>query len=89
MKISIIYRPSSDHGKDIESFIQDFRRRHDSSRVEVLNIDSREGSAMASLYDVMNYPAILVLQDDGTPIKVWEGEVLPLMDEIAYYTFSA
>ena len=30
-------------------------------RLEVLNIDTRDGSATASLYDVMQYPAILVL----------------------------
>ena len=43
---------------------------------------------MASLYDIMNYPAILALRDDGSILKTWEGDELPLMDEVAYYTFN-
>jgi hypothetical protein len=51
----------------------------------VLNIDTREGSATATLYDIMQYPAILVIQGDGGVQKVWQGERLPLMDEVAVY----
>jgi len=53
--------------------------------MEVLDVDSRDGMATASLYDVMRYPAILTLRDDGSVLKSWEGEQLPLMDEVAYY----
>lgn len=68
-----------------EEFIHNFEDLHISSRLEVLNIDSREGSALASLYDVVRYPAILVLQDDGSLQKSWEGDELPLLDEVAGY----
>ena len=43
------------------------------------------GSATATLYDIMRYPAILVLQNDGYLQKSWEGEQFPLMDEIFSY----
>jgi hypothetical protein len=85
MKVLVLYRPNSEHGRLIEEFIHDFQRRHEDERLEVLNIDTRDGSATASLYDVMQYPAILVLQDDGYVQKLWEGERLPLMDEVASY----
>lgn len=88
MKVLILYRPNSEHGRAVESFIHDYKARHEEGRLEVLNADSRDGAAMASLYDVMQYPTILALRDDGSVLHTWEGETLPLMDEVAYYTFS-
>lgn len=69
----------------IEQFIHDFQAEHQSQHLEVLSIDTREGSATATLYDIMSYPAILVLQTDGYVQKIWQGDALPLMDEVAAY----
>jgi len=85
VKVLILYRPRSEYATEVESFIRDFKLRHEGGRMEVLDVDSRDGMATASLYDVMRYPAILTLRDDGSVLKSWEGEQLPLMDEVAYY----
>ena len=85
MKLLILYRPNSEHGRTIEEFVRDYQRWHESDHLELLSIDTRDGSAMATLYDVMQYPAILILRNDGNVQKVWQGETLPLMDEIASY----
>lgn len=85
MKILILYRPNSEHRRRIEEFIRDYQARHESGHLEVLSLDTREGSALATLYDVVQYPAILVLQGDGFAQKIWQGEELPLMDEVAAY----
>ncbi|HET7630557.1 MAG TPA: hypothetical protein VFK03_04250 [Candidatus Saccharimonadales bacterium] len=89
MKVLILYRPKSEHGRAVENFVRDFKTTHTSNRLEVLDIDSRDGSAIATLYDIMQYPAVLALRDDGSVVKSWEGELLPVMNELAYYTFSA
>jgi hypothetical protein len=88
MKVVILYRPNSEHGRAVESFVRDFEARHNSGKIEVINVDSRDGASTASLYDVMQYPAILALRDDGSMLRMWQGGALPLMDEVAYYTFS-
>jgi hypothetical protein len=85
MKVLILYRPNSEHGRLIEEFVHEYQQRHQSDRLEVLSIDTREGSATATLYDIMQYPAILVVQTDGYVQKVWQGESLPMMDEVASY----
>lgn len=85
MKVLVIYRPNSDHGRLTEEFVRDFTRYHPDQKIEVLNIDSREGIATASLYDVVQYPSIMVLQTDGQIEKSWEGAALPRMDEVAAY----
>ena len=49
----------------------------------------REGIAMASLYDIMRFPAIMAIALDGTLLHHWEGEQLPLIDEVASYLSHA
>lgn len=89
MKVLILYRPRSEHGRVVETFIRDFKTVHAGTRLEVLDIDSRDGSAMASLYDIVQYPAILSLRDDGSVMNSWEGDRLPLMNDVVGYSFAA
>ena len=86
MKVLILYRPNSEHGRLIEDFIREYQQRHQGDHLEVLSLDTREGSATATLYDVVQYPAILILQTDGYVQKIWQGDSLPLMEEVASYT---
>jgi uncharacterized protein YbbC (DUF1343 family) len=90
MKVLVLYRPNSEHGRGIETFIRDFRYQHESNAglLDVQDIDTRDGVATASLYDVVQYPAVLVLGDDGQLLKSWQGEDMPLMDEVAGYVYG-
>lgn len=85
MKTVVIYRPISEHGRSVDEFTHEFTRRHPNIHMELLDIDSRDGGAMATLYDISSYPAILVLQDDGSAVNVWQGSHLPLLDDVAGY----
>ena len=85
MKVVILYRPNSEHSRLIEEFARDYQQRHPSEHFEIISLDTRDGSALASLYDVMQYPAILVMTGAGVIQKVWQGDSLPLMDEVASY----
>lgn len=89
MKLLVIYRPLSEHARSIDEFVREFSRRNPSARLEMVDIDTRDGMATASIYDVMQYPAILALRNDGSALNVWQGPVLPLMDEVAGYTVAA
>lgn len=86
MKVLVLYRPNSEHARSIEEFLHEFGRRNPSDRIETIDIDTRDGTATATLYDVMAYPAVLALGDDGRELKRWVGEEMPLLDELAYYT---
>ena len=88
MRVIILYRPNSEHARSVEEFVQDFLRIQQ-KKVELISVDTRDGAATATLYDVMQYPTILSLRDDGQIIKTWEGEPLPLMSEVAYYAQEA
>lgn len=85
MKVVILYRPSSEHERAVEEFVHEFKRREPSRHIELLNLDSKDGAATASLYDIVQYPAILAITDDGRLLQWWQGEQLPLMNEVAAY----
>lgn len=85
MKVVILYRPNSEHARMTEDYVRDFRSRYPDSQLDVLSLDTVEGSSRAELYDVVDYPAIIAIQPDGTPHKIWQGVVLPLMDEVASF----
>ncbi len=89
MKVCVLYRAKSDHARQLEEFLREFERRQARQHLEIIDIDTREGTATASLYDILAYPAILALTDDGQLLKSWVGEeVPPLIDELAYYVHS-
>lgn len=86
MKLLIFYRPNSEHARSVEMFIRDFQRQYATdAKLEIMDLDTRDGAAMASLYDVLQYPAFLAAADDGVLIRAWEGKELPLMADIASY----
>jgi hypothetical protein len=90
MKVIVLYRPRSEFARQVEEFVRGLQTQHglDDRRLEVLDYDSREGAATASLYDVMTQPSILVIGDDGHFVKDWQGSSLPLMGDVAGYLFN-
>lgn len=84
MRVTILYRSNSDHERSIIDFDREYSHRT-GRNIEMLDLNTRDGSSMASLYDIMQYPAILAIADDGRVQQVWQGESLPLIDEVSYY----
>jgi len=85
MKVLVLYRPASEYSRIVEEFVHNLQSRFEQLRLEVLDYDSRDGNATASLYDVMQHPAVLVVQEDGSLQKSWVGDSLPMIDEVVGY----
>lgn len=88
MKLYVLYRPNTEQARSVEEYVREFKRRDQTREVEMVSLDTREGAAMASLYDIVRYPAFLAAGDDGRVMKIWQGtdEVPPLMNELAFYS---
>jgi hypothetical protein len=89
MKVIMLYRPGSEHASGVEAFLRDLLRQHDITdrNIRQINVDSREGISLCSIYDIMSYPGVVVTTDEGGFIKSWEGTV-PLMGELMSYAYS-
>lgn len=85
MKVAILYHPQSEHARIVEDFARDFTYQTD-KKIELISLETREGSAFASLYDVTKYPAILAMRNDGSLLRMWSGSVMPLINEISFYS---
>lgn len=86
MKVLILYRDKSEHARAVETFIHDFERRHGQIIIQTAELDTREGATLAKTYDITAYPAILATKDDGSVLQIWQGEQLPLIDDVASYS---
>ena len=87
MKVVVLYRPKSEHARRVEEFARDLEKVG-ADKIELVNVDTRDGISTASLYDVMSYPTVLALQNDGQLIKDWGGTTMPLVNEVSFYTHS-
>lgn len=85
MKVLVLYRPNSEHSRLVDEFIHNYQTSGSSSKLEVLNIDTRDGTSVASLYDITSYPAIMVLRDDGIMQNLWQGGELPRVNDVEGY----
>jgi thioredoxin-like negative regulator of GroEL len=88
MKVIVLYRPKSEHCEQVEEFINNYTTAGSTSKLETINIDTRDGNSIAMLYDVTRYPAILVVRDDGILQKLWEGMDLPRVDDVNGYLLA-
>lgn len=87
MKVVVLYRSNSEHEQRVLEFEREFERRS-GHHLSLVDVNTRDGSATATLYDIMRYPAVLALADDGQVQQQWVGDSLPLMNEVMYYTMS-
>lgn len=81
----MLYRPNSEHSRKVEDYVKNFIKINRDRKIDLVSLDTREGSATASIYDVVEYPAVLALSDDGSVLRNWQGEQMPLINDLAYY----
>ncbi|MES2876387.1 MAG: hypothetical protein V4678_02850 [Patescibacteria group bacterium] len=85
MKVIIVYRSASEYGRAVEEYLRDFSRRT-SGTIETLDPDSLEGASLCRTYDIVEYPTVVALSDDGQMQSSWRGLPLPTISELSYYT---
>lgn len=87
MKVVALYHPQSDTARIVEEYSRDFERERGVA-LELVSLETKEGADMARLYDIVQYPAILVIRDDGQLLGQWQGDQLPLRDEVSGFLHS-
>lgn len=82
MGLVALYRVNSEQARPVYEFVEMMRRRYPGKTIKELDIDTRDGSAEASLYGIVSYPALISTSLDGRVLGIWEGLPLPLIDEV-------
>ena len=84
MRVVVLYRTNSEQERPVLEFEREYNRLTNRT-LSLLDVNTRDGSAMASLYDIMQFPCVLALSGDGQVVQMWQGDHLPLINEVTYY----
>jgi hypothetical protein len=84
LKVIIVYKYESDHAREVISYLRDFSRQtgHD---IQEIDPDTRDGAEFCRVYDIVEYPTMLALSDDGQVLNTWRGSPLPTISEVSFY----
>ena len=84
MRVVVVYKQQTDYARQVQMFLDDFKRLtgHD---LETLDPESLPGISFCETYDIMQYPTLIALSDDGPIQNQWNGLPLPTMSEVSYY----
>jgi len=84
MRVVVITKDNTEYSRMVTTFINDFARQTGRS-LEVLDPDTLEGESFCRAYDIVEYPTIIALSDDGHMQNLWRGTTLPTINEVSYY----
>ena len=81
MKALVFYRKSDTNRLKLE--MNELKKNLAISHItsQDIDADSPAGAGMAEAYDIMSFPAVLLMREDGVAQKVWQG-TLPSNNEI-------
>jgi hypothetical protein len=82
MKLIILYRPNSEHATLVESFSERILNALPNASIENIDVDSPEGIAKLEVYGIMQFPAVLIVADNGSLVDIWLGDALPSVDQV-------
>ena len=83
MRVVCIFRDNQDYSRTVTEWLENFRRQT-GREIEIMNPD--ENSSFCETYNVVEYPTIMALGNNGEVRASWRGRDLPLINEVLYYT---
>lgn len=84
MNVKVIYRYESDHAREVLDYLRDFERQTGHT-IEEVNPDTPDGAHTCRTYDIVEYPTVIALSDDGQLQNMWRGSPLPTISEVSFY----
>jgi len=84
MKVVVVYKDESDHAREVYDYLRDFTRQT-GHNLETVDPDTPSGQEFCRVYDIVEYPTLLAISDDGRLQNMWRGTPLPTISEVSYY----
>lgn len=80
MKTLVFINEEQYQSDDLATLFSDMSEQN--MKFEILDISKKDNQDTSGLYGIMQTPAIVVAQDDGKPIKIWQKDI-PRVDQIS------
>lgn len=84
MRVAVVYRYESDHAREVLDYVRDFSRQT-GHEIEEIDPDTPDGSWFCRTYDIVEYPTMVALSDNGQLQNMWRGRPLPTISEVSFY----
>ena len=84
MRAVVVFKDQTDYARQVNDYLNDFKRQT-GRELEVINPETRDGIGFCTTYDIMQYPTIVALSDEGQLLSMWPGLPLPTISEVSYY----
>ncbi len=84
MRVVVVYKTESDHAREVFDYLRDFERQTGRT-LEEMDPESREGTDFCRVYDIVEYPTVVALDDNGQLLNQWRGRPLPTISEVSFY----
>lgn len=84
MRVVVLYKEATDYARQVEEYIGDFKRQT-GHELETMDPESTGGISFCEAYDILEFPIIVALSDDGHLQNQWRGLPLPTISEVSYY----
>ena len=84
MRVVVAYKYESDHAREVLDYLRDFSRQTGHT-IEEIDPDTPDGADFCRTYDIVEYPTMLALSDNGQLQNMWRGRPLPTISEMSFY----
>lgn len=84
MRVVVVFKEATDYARQVTDFLADFKRQT-GRELEVLNPESPAGISFCEAYDILEYPTLIAIADNGQMQNEWSGLPLPTISEVSYY----
>lgn len=84
MRVAVVYKYESDHAREVLDYLRDFERQT-GHKLETLDPESKDGADTCRAYDIVEYPTVIAISDDGHMQNMWRGQPLPTISEVSFY----
>lgn len=84
MKVCMVYKEFSDHAREVEEWVHEFEHRS-GREITRLDPESPDGETFCVARDIVQYPTVAVIDDNGKTYGIWSGTPLPVIDEVMGY----
>ncbi len=84
MRVVVLYKEETDYARQVTDYLRDFQRQT-GRELETLDPESNGGVSFCTTYDILEFPTVVALSDDGLMQNHWRGLPLPTISEVSYY----
>ena len=82
MSVICVYRDNQDYTRSVTEWLENVRRQ---TGREVEKMDPDNNPSFCEAYDIVEYPTILAIGNNGEVRASWRGRSLPLINEVLFY----